>query len=317
MEKRQDNFKKIKLALKVCHLYYEDGLSQNEIAKQLGISRPTISRLLTYAKDNNLVRIEISDPINDLGVIEKKLEDKYELKKVLISFDATDNSHLINEKLGELTANYLDQIVTDNSSIGISWGKTIESVAEHLHNSTRNGVSVVQLKGSVSSSDMNNFANDIVKKFSAAFHTNALTLPLPVIFDDSVTKEIVLKDRFISEIIHAGERTNIALFTAGTVRSDAMLFNLGYFNKNEINRLQSNAVGDIVSRFISRDGAVADSTINERTVGISLEELKHKEYAILVAGSSRKVQPIHAALVGGYANVLITDSQSAETLLSM
>ncbi|WP_285168573.1 sugar-binding domain-containing protein, partial [Mycobacterium tuberculosis] len=85
-------------------------------------------------------------------------------------------------------------------------------------------------------------------------------------------------------IIKAGEATNIALFTSGTVRSDAMLFNLGYLNATEIKRLQASSVGDIVSRFITKDGTIADSAINARTVGIQLEALKHKKYAILVAG---------------------------------
>ena len=43
---------KTQTALEICHLYYEDGLSQNEIAEKLKISRPTISRLLTFAKEN-------------------------------------------------------------------------------------------------------------------------------------------------------------------------------------------------------------------------------------------------------------------------
>ncbi|MCB5221161.1 sugar-binding transcriptional regulator [Lactiplantibacillus pentosus] len=311
------NQDKVKLALKVCHLYYEDGLSQSDIGKQLQISRPTISRLLSYAKDTGLVKIEIADPLKDLGTLAQQLEQKYHLKKVLISFDASNDSQLINEKLGELTADYLQTIVQDHDSIGISWGKTIKAVADHLHISTRNDVRIVQLKGSVAASDMNNFANDIVTKFSAAYHTNAVTLPLPVIFDDPVTKKIVLDDRFISQIIKAGEATNIALFTSGTVRSDAMLFNLGYLNATEIKRLQSSSVGDIVSRFITKDGTIADSAINARTVGIQLEALKHKKYAILVAGSSRKVPSIHGALIGGYANVLITDSQSATALLAL
>jgi deoxyribonucleoside regulator len=316
MANRMINPEKVVLALKVCHLYYEDGRSQNEIAKQLNISRPTISRLLQFARDQGLVRIEIADPLADIDVVTLQLREKYHLKKVLIGYDISNDTAVINDKLGALAADYLDTIVKNNDSIGISWGMTLDAVANHLHKSDRTGVSVVQLKGSVPASDMNNFANDINEKFSAAFHTNTVNIPLPVIFDAAVTKQIVLKDHFINTIMTAGVDTNIAIFTSGTVRDDAMLFNLGYLDQTEIARLQANSVGDIVSRFLTADGSVADTDINNRTVGIPLAELRNKDYSILVSGSAKKVPSMHAALTGGFANVLITDSTSAKALLS-
>lgn len=311
-----DNQDKIKTALKVCHLYYEDGLSQGEIASKLAISRPTISRLLQFARDQGLLRIEIMDPLKDLDVLAQQLEAKYQLKKVILIFDATNDLDAINPKIGAAAADYLETIVKDNDSIGISWGETLENVANHLHPSNANNVSVVQLKGSVSGSEMNNFANDIINKFSNAFHTDAVNLPLPVIFENATTKQVVMQDHFIKAIIQAGIDANIALFTSGTVRDDAMLFNLGYLTDPEIKQLQAQAVGDVVSRFITATGELADSDIDERTVGIPLAALRDKEYSILVSGSSWKVASIRAALLGGYANVLITDSQTATALLN-
>ena len=55
--------------------------------------------------------------------------------------------------------------------------------------------------------------------------------------------------------------------------------------------------------------------INNRTVGIDLEDLRHKEKSILVAGG-RKVDAIRAALIGKYANILVTDQFTAQALLS-
>ena len=81
--------------------------------------------------------------------------------------------------------------------------------------------------------------------------------------------------------------------------------------------LEEHAVGDILSQFIDRDGQLASPKIAQRTVSLSLDELKHKRQSILAAGGIEKVPAIHAALVGGYANVLITDIRSAEKLLEM
>lgn len=63
---------KNKLAISAAKLYYQSGFSQAEIAKELQLSRPSVSRLLQYAKDMGFVRIEIFDPIEDQASWPKK-----------------------------------------------------------------------------------------------------------------------------------------------------------------------------------------------------------------------------------------------------
>lgn len=311
-----DSPEKKQLALKICHLYYEDGISQSEIAQQLKLSRPTVSRLLQYARTAELVKITIVDPQDDLELLAAQLKAKYGLKDVLIAENYSIDYDVINDKLGQLAAQYLDKIVKDNDIIGISWGKTMAAVANNLRPNEHKNIQVVQLKGSVAAADINNFANEINLKFGQAFQTNTVNLPLPVIFDAAVTKNIVSQDRFIKSIMALEKAANIALFTSGTVRDDALLFNLGYFNAFEVAKLQVSAVGDLVSRFITAEGKIADNAINDRTIGVTLADLQQKDYSILVAGAQKKLASIHGVLVGNYANVLVTDRQTAINLVN-
>lgn len=302
-------------ALEICHLYYEDGLSQNEIAKKLNISRPTISRLLAYAKENGMVQIKIIDPKQDLSLLQIQLKKKYQLKDVLIAENFVDDSQIINDKLGKLTASYLNKIVKDNDIIGISWGHTLTAVANHLIPNEHSNIKVVQLKGSMSESDLSDYANEINQKFAQAFHTNTINLPLPTFLDNAITKDIVIKDKFIHQIYETGIQSNIAIYTTGTVQDHTKLFSLGYLSNQEITELRHSAVGDIVSRFIDQDGNIINPALNNRTTGIDLEHLRQKDYSILVAGAKKKLISIHGALSGHYANVLITDKQTAMDLL--
>lgn len=141
-------------------------------------------------------------------------------------------------------------------------------------------------------------------------------LPLPVVFDNADVKRMVEKDRHIERIIEMGKQANIALFTVGTVRDEALLFRLGYFNEEEKALLKKQAVGDICSRFFDAKGNICSSAINDRTIGVELEDLRLKERSILVAGGSRKVSSIHGALTGKYANVLIIDQHTARSLVN-
>ena len=306
---------KTQTAIEICHLYYEDGLSQNEIAKKLKISRPTISRFLTYAKENGLVQIKIMDPKQDLSLLQMQLKKKYQLKDVLVAENFIDDTQIINEKIGKLTAEYLNHIVQDNDIIGISWGRTLNAVAANLIPNEHHNVKVVQLKGGMSESDLSDYANDINRKFAQAFHTNTINLPLPTFLDNAITKDIVIKDKFIHQIYETGMQSNIAIYTTGTVQDHEELFGLGYLNHPEIDSLHQRAVGDIVSRFIDEEGHIVNPELDDRTIGIDLENLRQKDYSILVAGAKKKLISIHGALTGRYANVLITDKQTAVDLL--
>ena len=176
------------------------------------------------------------------------------------------------------------------------------------------GVEVVQLKGGISHSSVNTYANETIALFADAFQTTPRNLPLPVIFDNAVTKELVEQDRHIHHIIEMGKQANIAIFTVGTVRDEALLFRLGYFDKGETSLLKNNrSVTFVHDSLMGTEILVVKKLIS--TIGIELEELKLKKRSILVAGGNRKIKAIDGALRGGYANVLIIDQHTAKELL--
>lgn len=306
---------KKRLSIDVARLYYQSGYSQEKIASQLNISRPTVSRLLQYAKDQGYVTIQINDPLEDIDELSNQLREKYALDQVRVAYSPLNRDDEIKKHIGRKAATFLYEIVKDGDIIGVTWGTTMYSVACQLKRKRVQGVEIVQLKGGVSHSQINNYAYEIVRLFAEAFCTVARYLPLPVIFDRPELKQMVEEDSHMRQIIDMGKQANIAVFTVGTVKDDALLFRLGYLNEDEKKELQQNAVGDICSRFFDRDGKICNEKINSRTVGIDLQELKKKERSILVAGGERKIYAIQTALRAGYANTLITDQFTARSLL--
>jgi len=304
------------LSIKVARLYYTANMSQQDIAKKLGIARPTVSRLLQYAKDRGYVRISIVDPLEDLNTLSQELKIKYGLDEVFVSYSPLNEYHEIQKHISKKAADYLHEVVKDGDIIGVTWGTTMYSVARQLQPKSVKGVEVVQLKGGVSHSHVNTFATETVNLFAQAFQAAAMHLPLPVIFDNVTVKELVVEDRHIKRIIELGRQANIAIFTCGTVKEDALLFRLDYLTKEEQNMLRRIGVGDICSRFFDRNGKLCSEEINNRTVGIQLDDLREKEKSILVAGGERKIDAIRGALTGHYANILITDQFTAQALLS-
>lgn len=306
---------KDRLSINVARLYYQSDYSQQQIANHLNISRPIVSRLLQYAKERGYVSIQIYDPLEDMDDLAEQLKKKYHLDSVRVAYSPLNNVEEIRKHIGRLAADFLNKNIKDGDTIGVTWGRTLYSIASQLKRTQMHGVEVVQLKGGVTHSKINNYAFEITQTFADAFHTIARYLPLPVIFDKPEVKQLVEEDRNIRQILDLGKQANIAVFTVGTVRDDALLFQLGYFNEEETKLLQRHAVGDICSRFFNKEGHLCNESINSRTVGIELDDLKIKEKSILVAGGERKYVAIRTALTAGYANTLITDQFTARTLI--
>ena len=296
-------------------LYYLLDYTQHEIAKKLGVSRPTVSRMLQTAKKEGIVQIKIIDMEENVCDLEKAIEKKYNLKKAVIAPVPQYEDHIIKTTLGLKAAEYLDTIVKDNDIIGVTWGTTLYHVAVELKKKELNNIKIVQLKGGISHSETNTYVSEILYLFGKAFRTTPLHLPLPAIVDQVVVKQAMMEDRHIKKIIETGKEANIALFTCGPIKSESLLFKLGYFTNEDLEMLYSKAVGDICSRFFDQNGQICNNSLNERTLGIDLSELREKEYSILVAGGDQKVDSIHAALKGEYANVLVTDQYTARFIL--
>ncbi|MDP4083623.1 MAG: sugar-binding transcriptional regulator [Bacillota bacterium] len=306
---------KLSKVIEAAKLYYLLDYNQNEIASILGVSRPTVSRFLQLAKSEGIVEITIKDPNENVENLSTQLEKKFNLKRVIIASAPQFENHIIKNYLGEKTAEFLDEIVKDNDIIGVTWGTTLYHVAIELKQKFVKDVKVVQLKGGVSHSETNTYASEILYLFGKAYNTTPLHLPLPAIVDHVVVKQAMEADRHIKRILELGKQSNIAIFTLGTVKPDSLLFQLGYFTESDLASLYGKSVGDICSRFFDHEGRVCNESLNDRTLGINFEDLKTKEYSILVAGGPNKIEGIYGALKGRFANVLVTDQFTAQFLI--
>lgn len=309
------SLEKQRLIIDAARLYYDSDFSQQEIATKLGISRPTVSRLLQQAKELGYVQIEIIDPLEGNQDLARELKKKYNLLSVEVCYSPIDDYNEVLQTITKKAADVLSDLVHDGDIVGVTWGTTMYHIATKLSSKPVKGVEVIQLNGGVSYSKANTYASETVNLFAEAFNTVPRYLPLPVIFDNPQVKQMVEEDRHIGRLIELGKQSNVAIFTVGTVKKDALLFRVGYLNEKEEKDLQEFAAGDICSRFFDKEGNIYSKLLDSRTIGIELDELRNKEKSILVAGGERKINAIHGALVGKYANILITDQFTAKRLI--
>ncbi|MFC5405677.1 sugar-binding transcriptional regulator [Cohnella soli] len=306
---------KIKKAIEAAKLYYQLDYSQSEIADALGVSRPTVSRLLQQAKAEGIVTIEIKDPTEDVEVLRASLKDKFQLKNVIVAFTPTYEEEIVKRYIGQAAAAYVTEIAKDGDTIGASWGSTMYQVALHLKQKTLANSFVVQLNGGVSDADIRISPSEIVHLFGKAFNVTPYFMYLPAIVDHILVKQSMMTDRHIRRVMDIGRSANIAVFTAGSPTSDSVLINSNYFREDELETIKNKAVGDICSRYFDANGDICLPSLDERTVGIELADLRTKEHSVLVAGGASKVNAIFGALKGKYGNTLVTDQITAKALI--
>lgn len=306
---------KIRQCIKIAKMYYEENLGQKAIADELNISRPTVSRQLQFAKDMGIVNITIHDPYEKSEELALLIKEKYNLNSVIIKEVSSDKNEIVLNAISEAAAEFLHDNVKNNDVVGISWGKTMYQTANFMKPTNLTGVKTIQLKGGISYSNIKTNAHETLSLFAKSFNSIPRDLPVPVIFDNKQVKKLVSEDRHIKGILNMATECNVAIYTTGTVRDDALLFKLGFFSDDEEKRLKHEAVGDICSRFYNKKGKIADVWVDDRTMGVTLDTLQKIPTSILVAGGKHKVDAIRGALAGGIPNVLITDSITAKQLI--
>lgn len=307
--------KKDEQAIDAVRLYFEHGLSQAEVASKMGISRPTVAKLLQRGKEAGFVTIEIHDPRETSSQLATRLEGRFKLKHVRVVHSVAANERELLDELGRAGADLVESLVRDGMSVGVSWGRTMNAIASHLRSTVRRGVEIVQLKGGTSHSDHATNDFEIMRAFCDAFNASARYLPLPVIFDDVRTLRIVESDPHIAQILEAGRRTDLVVFTVGAVARESLLLNLGHLREEEISDLLERSVGDACSRFFTAEGGVAVPDIDARTAGISLEDLTSRPTRLLVAGGPKKAEALRTAMRMGLATHLVVDQDLALALL--
>ena len=309
MEKRDEQ------SIEALKLYYQQDLSQAEVASRMGCSRPTVAKLLAHGHARGFVTIDIHDPRDEASELAARLEKRYGLACARVAHGRAMREEEAIDQVGRVGAALLSQLVHDGMSVGISWGRTMNSLASHLSRSPRSGVRVVQLKGGTSFSERGTHDFEVMRAFCEAFSAEPRYLPLPVIFQDTATLSIVRQDRAIAKILEEGRGVAVAVFTVGAMGREVISLNLGQLEEAEVEALLRDAVGDVFSHFFTKSGTIARPQIERRTVSISLDDLRARPVRLLVAGGLVKARALEAGLRMGLATHLVVDQDLALSLL--
>ena len=309
------------LKLKALYYLYEKGHTQTEIAKMLNISRVTLGKLLDEAKAEGMIKIEIIDVRGSMRVlqIEEQLKQMFQLQDIkLVDCQNLDKDSALRRIASEAAA-YFDQQLQSHMKIGLTWGRTLNSVIEQLpdNQSVRDLTVYTLLGGSSSSSDFQPtfLAQQIIRKYGGS----ANMLNAPFMCQSAELCQAFKQEPQIASILRHSRDLDMTIVGIGEepVYGSARLSDYP-FDTGTINELvDAGAVGDICGNFFDIQGQMCQTSLTNRIISIDLQDLHQHKKVVGVGGGPSKVKSVLGALNGRYLDVLITDVKTAEEVLKL
>lgn len=308
----------LRLIARVAQMYHIEGRRQAEIAETLRMSQATVSRMLKRAEQEDIVRTTVIPPPGTFADLELALRDRYALNEAIVVDCSEDRDGAIMARIGEAAAHFLEVTLQTDEVIGVSsWSQTILRMVDNIHPMKATKAKfVVQLLGGMGEPAAQTHATQLIARLAKLTGGEARLLLVQGITSSREAKLVMLSDPMVRGTMDLFGRLSLAIIGIGAVEPSELLSRSGnVFSRQELALLnEAGAVGEISFRFFDREGHLVDTPLNERVLGVTLDDLRKADRVIALAGGEAKTAAIAGALHLGLIDVLVTDKFTAARL---
>ncbi|MCO5962511.1 sugar-binding transcriptional regulator [Sinorhizobium meliloti] len=308
----------LRLIARVAQMYHIEGKRQAEIAETMRMSQATVSRMLKRAEQEDIVRTTVIPPAGTFADLETALRERYGLTEAIVIDCSEDRDGAIMARIGEAAAHFLEVTLQQDEIVGVSsWSQTILRMVDNIHPlKTAKAKYIVQILGGMGDASVQTHATQLTARLARLTGGEPRLLLVQGITSSREAKLVMLADPVVRETMDLFGRLSLAIVGIGAVEPSELLARSGnIFSRQEMSMLhEAGAVGEISYRFYDKDGKPVETPLNERVIGISLEDLRKTDRVMALAGGESKTQAIAGALNLGVIDVLVTDKFTAARL---
>ena len=308
-------------------LYHVGGLTQEEVARRLGVHRTRVVRLLSEARERGLVSVTINhESVRDLEVedaIARRHGLDFCVATPAMGFDeAADEPNLVaaqeliaRRAVGGAAANLLRGKLASGRAmtVGVSWGRTLEQMTLHLSGVRNPNARFVSLMGSLTRNSASN-PFEVVQALAARTGGEGHFLPVPFIADSEADRIVLMSQRTVAEALALAGSADFYIISVGELSEAAFLRKQAMLSAAELRSVRrKGAVADSLGRLFDQHGGEIEHELAHRTLALQFERLRGRD-VVLVAGGLGKVAAVQALLRTGAVRGLFIDGDAARAL---
>ncbi|VXC95026.1 MULTISPECIES: sugar-binding transcriptional regulator [Serratia] len=311
----QDN----ELLTEIAVAYYQDEITQEEIAKKFGISRIKVGRLLKRAKEEGIVEITVRyHPVFSTR-LEQQMLERFPISRALIALDYQDEEEQ-RRQVAALVSGYLAMSLKDDTVLAVGQGRNVAAIADHIGSvAQKNCKFICGIGGTHRPGDAIN-ADHISRRLAKKFGGSSETLYAPAYVENRALKDAFMQNGTIKETLDRARKADVALVGIGDMNENSYMVKLGWFTPHEIidASLNQGVIGDIAGYdFFNAQGQHVDTVMNDRVIGLSIDELRKIPCVIAIASENTKALAILGALRTGAIDIIATSALNIRTILNM
>lgn len=307
------------LLTEIAIAYYEHELTQEDIAKKFNISRIKVGRLLKRARFEGVVEINVRYHPVFTSQLEQRLVEQFGIKRALIAIDENDEGKQ-RKQVAALVSAYLSNILKDGMTVAVGQGRNVAAVGEYIGNYPQKNCKFICGIGGVQRTGEPVDADHICRNLANNFHGSNETLYAPAYLENREFRDVFMKNGVIKETLDRARKADIAIVGIGDMNENSYMVQLGWFEPSEITeaRINQGVVGEIAGYgFFNIRGELTDTVMNNRVIGLSLEDLRKIPCVIGVASEVTKSVAILGALRTGIIDVIATSANNVNTVLNL
>ncbi|WP_216831261.1 sugar-binding transcriptional regulator [Alkalihalobacterium elongatum] len=303
-------------------------IGRRSLSSSMDISERILRSEVTFLKDQRLIHVasagmsltkegknlllELEGMMKELlglKALEEQLQHEYQLKKVIVVPGDSDQFDWVKKEMGRACVQYLKQHVESSTTVAVTGGTTVASVAEMMGSDfQREDLLFVPARGGIGEK-VENQANTICAEMARQTGSSYRLLHVP----DQLSEETytsLISEPSVQSVLNTITSATVVIHGIGEAKTMAERRGaspefLGKLSTHE-------AVAEAFGYYFDQLG---DIIHRERTIGLQLEHLNEEKQVIAIAGGSSKSVAIAAYLKNRKSSVLITDEGAARQML--
>lgn len=300
----------------IARLYYLDGLGQTEIAALYAVSRSTVSRMLTSARERGIVRISVDEYDPRDREIEAQLIERFGLRHAIVVRGIESETEANRRAVGFFAAQEVAGWLASAGRIGVTGGRTLGSLVRALPCRTlQPAPQIVQLMGMVAVAPGPNEGSELGRALASRVSGTFHAVNTPALVEDAQTREMFMAHEHIRAVWRMFGDVSLAFVGVGSVDDSMFVEHEVLSRQMRLHLRERGAVAEICGRYVDRAGNEIDLPTRDRVISAELTTLRGIDDVVAVTSGEGRGDAVRAVLDGKIATSIVTDDACARAVL--